>query len=151
MFQSSLNFCNFLIFPKKYPNFFYDFLWNKIKLNFFKSCLNLTNFEFTFPLPPPWHILVFYIPVIYIVNLIDNYLNYCKVLKLELKTRQTSKQTNIQTNRELKNWGTSSLRRKRNSGLSGPIPQCMTNVCMFSQSSQSLPVYQNRKSLIDCL
>ena len=89
---------------------------------------------------PPSHILVFYIPVIYIVNLIDNYLNYCKVLKLELKTRQTSKQTNIQTNRELKNWGASSLRRKRNSGLSGPIPQCMTNVCIFSQSSQSLPV-----------
>ena len=74
------------------------------------------------------------------MNLIDCYLNYCKVLKLELKTRQTSKQTNIQTNRELKNWGASSLRRKRNSGLSGPIPQCMTNVCMFSQSSQSLPV-----------
>ena len=74
------------------------------------------------------------------MNLIDCYLNYCKVLKLELKTRQTSKQTNIQTNKELKNWGASSLRRKRNSRLSGPILQCMTNVCMFSQSSQSLPV-----------
>ena len=116
------------------------FLWNKIKLNFFlKSYLNLTKFELTFP-PPRLHILVFYIPVINIVNLIDCYLNYCKVLKLELKTRQTSKQTNIQTNRELKNWGASSLRRKRNSGLSGPIPVCMTNVCIVSQSRKSLPV-----------
>ena len=61
----------------------------------------ITEYELTFP--PHSHILVFYIPVINIVNLIDCYLNYCKVLKLELKTRQTSKQTNIQTNRELKN------------------------------------------------
>ena len=150
MFQSSLNFCNFLIFPKKYPNFFYDFLWNKIKLNFFKSCLNLTNFEFTFPLPPS-HILVFYIPVIYIVNLIDNYLNYCKVLKLELKTRQTSKQTNIQTNRELKTEAPPA------SDENGTRVE-RSNTSRYDQCLYFLPIqpkppshYHNRKNLIGCL